>query len=94
MRAFADRARRELASAGETLPSDGTRAGKKRAGKADAELTPQEAQVAWLARDGLSNPEIAARLFISTRTVQYHLAKVFGKLGIRSRTQLHKVLPE
>jgi DNA-binding CsgD family transcriptional regulator len=94
MRAFADRARRELASAGETLPRDDTRAGKKRAGKADAELTPQEAQVARLARDGLSNPEIAARLFISPRTVQYHLAKVFGKLGIRSRTQLHRVLRE
>jgi DNA-binding NarL/FixJ family response regulator len=93
MRAFAGRARRELASAGEALPRDDTRAGKKRVDGAEAELTPQEAQVARLARDGLSNPEIAARLFISPRTVQYHLAKVLGKLGIRSRTQLHKVLP-
>jgi DNA-binding CsgD family transcriptional regulator len=93
MRAFADRARRELASAGETLSGLDGRAGKKRADGAYAELTPQEAQVARLARDGLSNPEIAARLFISPRTVQYHLGKVFAKLDIRSRTQLHKVLP-
>ncbi|HEX6450762.1 MAG TPA: LuxR C-terminal-related transcriptional regulator [Trebonia sp.] len=93
MRAFAGRARRELASAGGTLPRDDVRAGKNRTDGADAELTPQEAQIARLAADGLSNPEIAARLFISPRTVQYHLGKVFGKLGIRSRTQLHKVLP-
>lgn len=92
MRAFADRARRELAAVGETLPGDDDRAGRRRIGRADAELTPQEAQVARLARDGLSNPEIAARLFISPRTVQYHLRKVFTKLGIRSRTQLHRVL--
>ena len=53
------------------------------------DLTPQEAQVARYARDGLSNPEIGLRLFISSRTVEYHLHKVFTKLGIRSRSQLN-----
>src|SRR6266581_5206688 len=53
-----------------------------------------EAQVAGLARDGLSNPEIGARLFISTRTVQYHLGKVFTKLGISSRSQLYRALAD
>ena len=56
------------------------------------ELTEQEAHVARLAREGLSNPEIGARLFISARTVQYHLGKVFTKLGIRSRSQLESAL--
>jgi len=83
--AFAERARRELAAAGEV-------AGKRTVERA-VQLTAQEIQVARLARDGLSNPEIGARLFISTRTVQYHLGKVFTKLGISSRSQLHRVLP-
>jgi DNA-binding CsgD family transcriptional regulator len=83
--AFAERARRELAAAGE--------AAHKRVIEPGVELTAQEAQVARLARDGLSNPEIGARLFISTRTAQYHLSKVFTKLGISSRSQLHRVLP-
>jgi DNA-binding CsgD family transcriptional regulator len=89
MEAFADRARRELMAAGET---EGKRAAQAAAHVGTA-LTSQEAQVARLARDGLSNPEIAARLFISTRTVQYHLSKVFTKLGISSGGQLHQVLP-
>jgi DNA-binding NarL/FixJ family response regulator len=82
--AFADRARRELLATGEIV--------RKRTEGTRGELTAQEAQVARLARDGLSNTEIGMRLFISPRTVQYHLRKVFIKLGIRSRTQLDRVL--
>ncbi len=78
--AFAERARRELLATGE--------AARKRTVETAVALTAQEAQVAQLARDGLSNPQIGARLFISTRTVQYHLGKVFTKLGISSRGQL------
>jgi DNA-binding CsgD family transcriptional regulator len=55
-------------------------------------LTVQEALIAWLAREGLSNPEIGARLFISARTVQYHLGKAFAKLDISSRSQLDRAL--
>jgi DNA-binding CsgD family transcriptional regulator len=84
MEAFAERARRELLATGETA--------RKRAVETRSQLTAQEAQVARLARDGLSNPEIGARLFISPRTVQYHLHKVFAKLGINSRTQLGRAL--
>jgi len=83
--AFADRARRELAATGETA--------RKRTLDTSGELTAQEAQVAQLARDGQSNPEIGARLFISARTAQYHLSKVFTKLAISSRGQLNRVLP-
>jgi DNA-binding NarL/FixJ family response regulator len=69
------------------------RAAGTRAGEAINGLTTQEAQVARLAGEGLSNPQISTRLFISPRTVQYHLRKVFTKLGITSRGQLHRVLP-
>ena len=85
MAAFAERARRELRATGETT--------RKRTFRRHAELTAQEVQIARLARDGLSNPEIGTRLFISARTVQYHLRKVFAKLGITSRAQLDRVLP-
>jgi DNA-binding CsgD family transcriptional regulator len=93
MEGFAERARRELAAAGETIANRIAEPARTSPGRASEPLTAQEAQVARLARDGLSNPQIAARLFISTRTVQYHLGKVFAKLGINSRGQLHRVLP-
>jgi DNA-binding NarL/FixJ family response regulator len=83
--AFADRARREPLATGETV--------RKRTVDTRDNLTAQEAQIARLARDGLSNPDIGARLFISPRTVQYHLRKVFTKLNINSRSQLDRVLP-
>jgi DNA-binding CsgD family transcriptional regulator len=84
--AFAERAERELQATGERVP--------KRRGEAKEQLTSQEAQISRLARDGHSNPEIAAKLFISPRTVEYHMTKVFTKLGISSRNQLHRVLTE
>ena len=83
--AFADRARRELLATGETVR-------RITVDTRDA-LTSQEAQVARLARDGHTNPEIGAQLFISPRTVEYHLHKVFGKLGISSRKELRTALP-
>jgi DNA-binding CsgD family transcriptional regulator len=83
--AFADRAARELLAAGERAP-------KPRV-ETRSRLTAQEARIARLANEGLSNQQIAARLFLSRRTVEYHLGKVFTKLGIGSRTQLGKVLP-
>ena len=83
--AFAQRAERELLATGETV--------RKRRVETRGDLTAQEAQIARLARDGLTNPEIGAQLFISPRTVQYHLRKVFLKLGISSRAELERVLP-
>jgi DNA-binding CsgD family transcriptional regulator len=84
MEAFAERARRELLAAGATA--------RRHAVTARVELTAQEAQIARLAADGLSNAEIGARLFLSPRTAQYHLGKVFTKLDITSRNQLSRVL--
>jgi DNA-binding CsgD family transcriptional regulator len=86
MDAFADRARRELVATGERV--------RKRSTETRHELTPQEEQIARLARDGLSNPEIGTQLFISARTVEWHLRKVFTKLGITSRRQLRTALPD
>lgn len=86
MGAFADRARRELDAVGDAPQKTDPAVGSQ-------QLTAQEFQVARMARDGLSNAEIGARLFISARTVQYHLSKVFSKLGITSRAHLDRVLP-
>jgi DNA-binding CsgD family transcriptional regulator len=93
MEAFAGRAGRELRATGETARKRTTPAARPGAAGASDVLTAQEAQVARLARDGLSNPEIGARLFISPRTAQYHLSNVFTKLAISSRSQLDYVLP-
>jgi DNA-binding NarL/FixJ family response regulator len=84
MEAFAERARRELVATGARV--------RKRTVETRDELTPQEQQIAGLARDGLSNPEIGARLFLSPRTVEWHLRKVFTKLEISSRMGLHDAL--
>jgi DNA-binding CsgD family transcriptional regulator len=85
MDAFAERARNELTATGETV--------RRRAADTRDDLTAQERQIARLARDGLSNPEIGARLFLSPRTVEWHLGNVFNKLDIRSRRELVSVLP-
>jgi len=82
---FAERARRELAATGETVP-------KQQDAEPREELTAQETQIARLAGDGRTNPEIGAELFISPRTVEWHLHKVYPKLGISSRRQLHEAL--
>ena len=84
MEAFAERARIELLATGEKV--------RKRTPEAPDELTAQERQVARLAREGLSNAEIGARLFISPRTVEWHLRKAYAKLGVRSRRELSQAL--
>jgi DNA-binding CsgD family transcriptional regulator len=86
MEAFAERARRELLATGETV--------RKRTVETLDELTPQEVQVARLAAGGQTNPEIGAQLFLSPRTVEWHLRKVFGKLGVSSRKELRSALSE
>ncbi|NJP88618.1 AAA family ATPase [Nonomuraea sp. FMUSA5-5] len=83
--AFAERARRELQATGETI--------RRRPAEAGPALTAQEAQIARLAAEGLTNPEIGAQLYISPNTVEWHLRKVFTKLGITSRKQLRTTLP-
>jgi DNA-binding NarL/FixJ family response regulator len=83
--AYARRAARELLATGERAP-------KPRV-ETRSRLTAQEAHIARVAHQGLSNQEIGARLFLSPRTVEYHLHKVFTKLGIGSRTELGQVLP-
>jgi len=83
---FAERARRELLSTGETM--------RKYTAETAADLTAQEAQIARLAGDGHTNPEIGVQLFISARTVEWHLRKVFSKLGVSSRKELRRMLPD
>src|SRR5262249_58495557 len=84
MEAFAERAQRELAATGETV--------RKRTDDTRGDLTPQELQIAQRASRGQTNPEIGAQLFLSPRTVEYHLRKVFQKLAIGSRRELANAL--
>ena len=86
MEAFAERAHKELLATGEKA--------RKRTVETRDDLTAQELQIARMARDGLSNPDIGTRLFLSPRTVEWHLRKVFGKLGIRSRYELAGALAD
>lgn len=80
--AFAQRAERELKATGETA--------RKRTVETGSDLTAQENQIVRLAREGLSNPEIGARLFLSARTVEWHLSRIFGELNITSHRQLYR----
>ena len=84
MVAFAERARRELLATGETV--------RKRTAETVSELTAQETHIARLVVAGHTNPEIGAQLFLSSRTVEWHLRKVFAKLGISSRRELRGAL--
>jgi len=84
MEAFADRARRELIATGEKV--------RKRSVETRYQLTPQEEQIARLARDGRTSPEIGVQLFLSARTIEWHLGKIFAKLGIGSRRELRAAL--
>jgi DNA-binding CsgD family transcriptional regulator/tetratricopeptide (TPR) repeat protein len=84
MEAFAERARRKLIATGEKVPKHGP--------ETREQLTPQEEQIARLVRDGLSNPQIGARMFLSARTVEWHLRKIFTKLGVGSRRELDAAL--
>src|SRR5215470_32866 len=86
MEAFAERARRELIATGGKV--------RKRSAETRGQLTPQEEQIARLARDGRTNPEIGAQLFLSARTVEWHLRKVFTKLGISRRRELDAALTQ
>jgi DNA-binding CsgD family transcriptional regulator len=83
---WAERARRELLATGETV--------RKRTVETLDDLTPQETQIGRMAADGFTNPEIGAQLFLSPRTVEWHLRKVYGKLGISSRRELRTALPD
>jgi DNA-binding CsgD family transcriptional regulator len=84
--AFAERARRELLATGETV--------RRRTVETAGDLTAQEAQIARLAADGFTNPEIGAQLYLSSRTVEWHLRKVFTKVGVSTRRQLRRSLHE
>jgi DNA-binding CsgD family transcriptional regulator len=86
MAAFAERARRELMATGEKV--------RKRSVETSGQLTPQEEQIARLARDGRTNAEIGAQLFLSARTVEWHLRKIFTKLGVGSRYELKAALAQ
>jgi len=81
---FADQARHELAATGETA--------RRRSVDTLLELTAQEAHIARLAAEGRTNPEIAAQLYVSPRTVEWHMSKIFTKLGVSSRRRLGQAL--